>query len=101
MTSEAINNLNTPEVIAFNNENQVLINYVSNNTGLPASMGMLAVIEAFDVIRCEKANGQQIPDWATDYFDQMGYVFYKFFDFVVSGDLTFKLRSGKLLFDKI
>jgi len=93
VNKEGNDNLNSSAVIAFNNEYQWLYNYVANNTGLPATM--FGVLQAFDQIRTQKANGYDLPDWVNDYyFNKMGFVYYNIFDFWFSSQLYFRLKNG-------
>ncbi len=67
---------------------------MSENTGNPATFD--GTFDAFDVLRSDVENGFGLPDWVTsDVFNEMAFVYYKYFQFWTGSELALRLRGGK------
>ncbi len=94
MIKDYANNMNKPEVIAFHHRYQWLYDYVSNYTGVEATM--TETVKVFNALRTAKVNGYELPKWLTDYYyNQMAFQSYKSFEFKFLSELSLKLKSGK------
>jgi len=59
------NNMNKQKVIDFHHRYQWLYDYVSNYTGIEATM--TKTVRVFNDLRTAKVNEYELPKWLTDY----------------------------------